>query len=74
MTRFVIFENAARGITAIPVEKTSRSERELILEAGGQIVEAGEVPAEAACPRGTILQYKPQEFALHRSESAGMTA
>ena len=53
MNQFLIFKNATDQFTALPLEAVSRLELELILQAGGQLVEAHDMPVEALYPRGT---------------------
>jgi hypothetical protein len=57
MNQFLIFKNASEGTTALPLETVSRLELELILQAGGQLVEAHDVPVEVFYPRGTSFHY-----------------
>ena len=57
MNQFLIFKNASEGITAIPLEAVSRLELELMLQSGGYIVAAHDVPVEALYPRGTAFHY-----------------
>jgi hypothetical protein len=57
MNQFLIFKNATDQFTVLPLEAVSRRELELMLQAGGQLVEAHNVPVEALYPRGTSFHY-----------------
>ena len=57
MNQFLIFKNATNQFTVLPLEAVSRLELELMLQAGGQLVEAHNVPVEALYPRGTSFHY-----------------
>jgi hypothetical protein len=57
MNQFLIFKNATEQFTALPLETVSRLELELMLQAGGNLVEANDVPVEALYPRGTSFHY-----------------
>ena len=57
MDQFLIFKNAIDQVTALPLEAVSRLELELMLQAGGHLVEAHDVPVEALYPRGTAFYY-----------------
>ncbi len=57
MNQFLVFKNATEQFTALPLEAVSPLELELILQAGGHLVEALDVPVEALYPRGTSFHY-----------------
>ena len=57
MDQLVIFKNATEQFTALPLEAVSPLELELILQAGGQLVEVNDVPIVALYPRGASFHY-----------------
>jgi len=50
--QYIVFTNAGGSITALPLNKTSKNERKLILESGGQIKMEADLSGDEQFPRG----------------------
>ena len=72
MNQFVLFKNAVNSLTALPVKMVSRLELALILEAGGTLVGANEVPVETLYPAGTFCPDEALELPYSSATSSAL--